>query len=105
MCRTSSSTTNLTFATAQADGLPTAVLTGVVTDPSGAAVPNVRVNAISTGTNLSRQAVTDESGTFRIAPLNPGPYRLEVLPDAGHWLPECHAGRVAHLVLEHVRSG
>ena len=57
--------------------VPTAVLTGVVKDPTGALVPNVKVTAISTDTNLSRQAVTDESGTFRIAALNPGPYRLE----------------------------
>ena len=57
--------------------VPTAVLTGVVKDPTGALVPNVKVAAISTDTNLSRQVVTDESGTFRIAALNPGPYRLE----------------------------
>ena len=57
--------------------VPTAVLTGVVKDSTGALVPNVKVAAISTDTNLSRQAVTDESGTFRIAALNPGPYRLE----------------------------
>jgi len=57
--------------------VPTAVLTGVVKDPTGALVPNVKVVAISTDTNLSRQAVTDESGTFRIAALNPGPYKLE----------------------------
>src|SRR5260370_4025510 len=57
--------------------VPTAVLTGVVKDPTGALVPNVKVTAISTDTNLTRQVVTDESGTFRIAALNPGPYRLE----------------------------
>jgi pimeloyl-ACP methyl ester carboxylesterase len=32
-----------------------------------------------------------------------GPYRLEVLEDAGHWLPELHADRVAELVTAHVR--
>src|SRR4051812_13975411 len=57
--------------------VPTAVLTGVVKDASGALVPSVKVRAISTDTNLSREIVTDESGTFRIAALNPGPYRLE----------------------------
>lgn len=57
--------------------VPTAVLTGVVKDSTGALVPNVKVAAISTDTNLSRQVTTDESGTFRIAALNPGPYRLE----------------------------
>jgi hypothetical protein len=57
--------------------VPTAVLTGVVKDGTGALVTNVTVHAINTDTNLSRQAVTDESGTFRIAALNPGPYRIE----------------------------
>lgn len=57
--------------------VPTAVLTGVVKDATGALVPNVKVAAINTSTNLGRDAVTDESGTFRIAALNPGPYRVE----------------------------
>lgn len=57
--------------------VPTAVLTGVVKDSTGAAVPNVKVAAINTNTNLSREAITDESGTYRIPALNPGPYRLE----------------------------
>src|SRR5262245_49565436 len=57
--------------------VPTAVLTGVVKDPTGALVPNVNVTAVSIDTNLARSVVTDESGTFRIAALNPGPYRLD----------------------------
>ena len=57
--------------------VPTGVLTGLVKDSSGAVVPNVKVTAINTGTNLTRQVVTDTSGTYRIAALNPGPYRLE----------------------------
>ncbi len=57
--------------------VPSAVLTGIVIDATGAVVPNVTVTATNTGTNLSRSAITDESGTFRIAPLNPGPYRLD----------------------------
>lgn len=57
--------------------VPTAVLTGVVKDSTGAVVPNVKVTATNTGTNLSRSVVTDESGNFRIAPLNPGPYRVD----------------------------
>lgn len=57
--------------------VPTAVLTGIVTDQTGAVIPNVKVTATHTATNLSRSAVTDDSGTFRIAPLNPGPYRVD----------------------------
>lgn len=57
--------------------VPTAVLTGVVKDSTGAAVPGVKVTATNTDTNLTRDAVTDESGNYRIAALNPGPYRLD----------------------------
>jgi hypothetical protein len=57
--------------------VPTATITGVVQDASGAFVPDVKVTAINTSTNLSREAVTDSSGTYRIPALNPGPYRLE----------------------------
>ncbi len=57
--------------------VPTAVLTGVVKDGAGALVPGVAVRAINEGTNLARQATTDESGNFRIPALNPGPYRVE----------------------------
>ena len=46
--------------------MPTAILTGIVRDPSGAVIPNVKVVAINTGTNLTRQAITDGSGTYRI---------------------------------------
>ncbi|MFN9084573.1 MAG: carboxypeptidase-like regulatory domain-containing protein, partial [Acidobacteriota bacterium] len=38
-----------------------------------------KVTATNTGTNLTRQAVTDPSGVFRLAALNPGPYRLEAV--------------------------
>ena len=57
--------------------VPTGVLTGIVRDASGAVIPNVKVVATNTGTNLTRHSVTDSSGTYRIAALNPGPYRLE----------------------------
>jgi hypothetical protein len=63
-----------TLVTAQ---VPTATLTGVVQDASGAFVPDVKVVAINTSTNLSRETTTNASGTYRIPALNPGPYRLE----------------------------
>ncbi len=34
-----------------------------------------------------------------------GPYRLEILADAGHWLPEEHPGTVAGLILDHIGAG
>ena len=34
-----------------------------------------------------------------------GAYRFEVLPGAGHWLPERHAEQLGRLLLEHLRGG
>src|SRR5258708_5637741 len=50
-------------------------ITGVVTDPSGAAVPGVTVEASSPALiEGSRQVVTDTSGQYRIVDLRPGRY-------------------------------
>ncbi len=57
--------------------VPTAVITGIVKDSTGAVVPNAKVTAVNAGTGLTREAITGDSGTYRIAALNPGPYRLE----------------------------
>ncbi|MEA2238092.1 MAG: hypothetical protein QOC81_2816 [Thermoanaerobaculia bacterium] len=51
------------------------VVTGTVTDPSGAAVAGANVSVRGT-TNVS--AVTDDLGNFRIGALTPGRYRLDV---------------------------
>ena len=53
-----------------------AVLTGIVTDSSGSAVPGATVDAINTGTGVSRQGVTNEVGAYRIGPLVPGTYDI-----------------------------
>src|SRR6478672_1647827 len=65
------------FASLMPAQVPTGTITGVVQDATGALVPNVKVTATNTNTNLSRDAVTDGSGTYRISALNPGPYRLQ----------------------------
>ena len=49
---------------------------GVVEDPSGAAVPDVRVTATNQETNLSGTAATDESGNYEIRGLLPGVYKV-----------------------------
>ncbi len=49
---------------------------GTVTDPSGAAVPNVKVAAIQTATNLRVDTVTNSVGQYRIPNLPVGAYRL-----------------------------
>ena len=54
----------------------TAELSGVVTDPTGAAVGKVKITAANTETGQSKDAVTDESGAYLITQLPPGVYNL-----------------------------
>src|SRR5688572_30754901 len=51
-----------------------AVLTGIVTDSSGAAVAGALVTATNTATGVSREVATNETGAYRIGPLVPGSY-------------------------------
>ena len=51
-------------------------LTGNVTDPSGAAVPNAKVDATNTGTNVTYPGASDSVGVYVINNLPPGNYKL-----------------------------
>lgn len=51
-------------------------ITGRVTDPSGAVIPTVKVEALNVATNVSVTAVTNEAGNYDIPYLLPGLYRL-----------------------------
>ncbi len=51
-------------------------ITGVVTDSTGAVLPNITVTADNTDTGLSRTATTSESGNFRFPQLPIGPYKV-----------------------------
>ncbi|HWB31543.1 MAG TPA: carboxypeptidase-like regulatory domain-containing protein [Acidobacteriaceae bacterium] len=53
-------------------------ITGVVTDSTGAAIPNATVTATNTSTNISTVRTTTSTGTYSIAPLLPGTYSVEV---------------------------
>jgi len=53
-------------------------INGIVTDPSGAAVPNATVAAIDEQTGVRTQVVTDNRGFYVIQPLIGGQYRVEV---------------------------
>ena len=69
--------TILTFVPALlAQSAGTSALTGTVTDPSGAVIPNVTVTATNTGNNAARTAVTGADGTYRFTLLPPGTYRV-----------------------------
>src|SRR5689334_16223872 len=56
--------------------LNTGTITGSVTDPSGAAVANVKVSAVQVDTNFESHATTNAEGLYRIQSLQPGAYRL-----------------------------
>jgi outer membrane receptor protein involved in Fe transport len=58
--------------------VPSAVITGTVLDPAGLPVAKARVTAksLDTALEISRETATD--GTFRLAGLPPGNYRVEV---------------------------
>ncbi len=55
-----------------------ATLTGLVSDPSGAAVPGANVKATNTGTNSSKEVQTTAEGNYTIPYLDPGTYKIEV---------------------------
>lgn len=56
----------------------TAPVTGAVTDPTGAVVPNAAVTVTSAETKLSKTATTDDAGRFTVPYLNPGVYDITV---------------------------
>ena len=51
---------------------------GVVQDPSGAAVPNAKVELVNTGTNISKTTTSDASGNYEFVSLAPGAYQVTV---------------------------
>lgn len=65
---------HLLFAQATATGS----IAGVVSDPSGAAIPSAAVTVTNTATNAERKAVTSGAGEYRFDLLPPGSYQLHV---------------------------
>jgi hypothetical protein len=58
-----------------------AQLRGVVTDPSGSAVPGAAVSIANTATGVARETVSNEQGIYRLPLLQPGKYTLQVTRD------------------------
>ena len=56
----------------------TAQMHGVVSDPSGAAIPAAMVKATQTDTGISRTVTTEADGSYVIPNLPLGPYQVEV---------------------------
>ncbi len=60
-------------------GQSTASLSGTVTDPSGAVVPNARVTVHSLATGLDRVVNTDSAGIYVVPSLQPGDYKVQAV--------------------------
>jgi len=54
------------------------VITGTVTDPSGAVVPDVKVSITNTGTNVTQTTTTGSDGSYRFQLVPPGRYIVDV---------------------------
>lgn len=54
------------------------VITGTVTDPSGASVPKAKVTLTNAGTNISQSTTTGTDGTYRFPLVPPGTYTLDI---------------------------
>ncbi|HEY0171790.1 MAG TPA: TonB-dependent receptor [Pyrinomonadaceae bacterium] len=61
-------------AQSQVDG----AISGTVTDPNGAVVPNATVTVRNDQTNKEQTAATDSEGRFRVPQLQPGNYTVRV---------------------------
>ena len=58
--------------------VPTATLTGSVSDPSGAVVPSATVQIVNAETQVAQQSTSDAQGRFLFSFLQPGSYQLNV---------------------------
>jgi hypothetical protein len=55
----------------------TGTILGEVTDSTGGQLPGVTVTAVNQANGLTRETVTDETGTYRFAAMPPGVYTLK----------------------------
>ncbi|HWC00786.1 MAG TPA: carboxypeptidase-like regulatory domain-containing protein, partial [Bryobacteraceae bacterium] len=56
----------------------TGTITGIVTDPSGAVVPNAKVTILNEAEGSTRDLATSASGVFTASNLTVGTYRVRV---------------------------
>jgi hypothetical protein len=55
-----------------------AEVSGLISDPAGLAVPNVRVTVQSVGTRGTRAVLSNQQGEYSVPALRPGPYNITV---------------------------
>lgn len=66
----------LAFAVTAFSQTTNATIVGEVVDPSGGSIPGADITVRNLATGVSRQLQTDNAGTYRIFPLNPGTYEV-----------------------------
>jgi hypothetical protein len=54
----------------------TGKITGVITDPAGAMVPNAKVVVTNVGTNIKHETLTNQEGIYQVLQLNIGSYKV-----------------------------
>ena len=91
----------LLLATSATGMSQTASLSGIVHDPSGAAVPNAKVTLRNDATRVDTQVIANEAGSYLVPSLAPGRYAItveaagfQVLREAGVELAVGQAGRL-----------
>ncbi|HTE89662.1 MAG TPA: carboxypeptidase regulatory-like domain-containing protein [Terriglobales bacterium] len=61
-----------------AQGTDLGTIRGLVTDPSGAVIPNAKVAIVDLGTNTSRETATNARGEYQMFGLRSGSYKVTV---------------------------
>src|SRR6266853_869068 len=69
---------HLSYACSFAQSTSTATLSGTITDPSDAVVPNAQAIATNTETRATRTTKTDQTGAYRFDLLSPGLYNVSI---------------------------
>ncbi|MGH9784629.1 MAG: carboxypeptidase-like regulatory domain-containing protein [Terriglobia bacterium] len=59
-------------------GQSTAQLTGAISDPSGAAIPNTQITVINVDTGIRTKTTSNQLGYYTVSLLPPGNYRVDV---------------------------
>ena len=72
---------------------PRSAIRGRVEDRSGAAMAGAGITAVNEATSETRTTATGDAGTFAIAELDPGPWRIEITAPG-------HKTQVQRLTLE-----
>src|SRR5260370_6901152 len=63
---------------AMSQSLTSGDITGIVTDPSGAAISNAQVTLKNNATGATQTHTTNDQGTYRFSLLSPGEYTVSV---------------------------